>query len=201
MQASFVIARVRGLELPALRLRATTGGLVDLRELAAGLLALYVYPQMAGPDVQLPAAWDRTPGARGCTPQSCGFRDARDRLADLGVAVAGLSAQPHEQQLEAAARLELGFPLLADPDFRLHAELGLPTFSIDGAVFYRRVTLIAHRGRVVKVFYPVDPPAANAEEVLAWLEDRSLTESTILRPWTMSASRRSGPSTASTRAA
>ena len=201
MQASFVIARLRGLELPALRLPATTGGLVDLRELAAGLLVLYVYPQMAGPDVQLPAAWDDTPGARGCTPQSCGFRDARGRLAELGVTVAGLSAQAHEQQLEAATRLELGFPLLADPGFGLQAELGLPTFTIDDAAFYRRVTLVAHRGRIAKVFYPVDPPAANAAEVLAWLEDRSLTESTILRPWTMNESRRSGPSTASTPAA
>ena len=111
----------------------------------------------------------RSPGARGCTPQSCGFRDHAAELADHGARVAGLSAQTLEEQVEVAERLHLPFPVIADPERRLGAALGLPTFEFEGATLYKRVTLVLEAGLIAKVFYPVFPPDRNAEEVLAWL--------------------------------
>ncbi|HEX2044465.1 MAG TPA: peroxiredoxin [Gaiellaceae bacterium] len=158
-----------GAELPPLSFPATTGGAVDLRELAALTLVLYLYPRTGRPDEEVPAGWDEIPGARGCTPQACDFRDHHAELADLGVRVAGLSAQTSKDQREAAERLRLPFPLLADPELRLAAALGLPTFTFEGARLYKRLTLVARAGRVAKAFYPVFPPDGNAEQVLAWL--------------------------------
>jgi peroxiredoxin len=119
--------------------------------------------------VPLLPGWDETPGARGCTPQSCGFRDA---YPELGVPVAGLSAQTLADQLEFAERNAMPFPVIADPDRRLGAALRLPTFEIAGLTLYKRVTLVAERGRIEKVFYPVFPPDRNAADVLAWLKAR-----------------------------
>ena len=158
-----------GLRLPALSFPATTGGFTDLAELAAGLLALFVYPRTGRPGVDAPAGWDEFPGARGCTPQSCGFRDLRTEFDAVGCRVAGLSSQTPEYQLEAWERLHLGFPLLADPDFRLAAALDIPTFTFDGMRLYSRLALVARGGEIVKVFYPVFPPDRNAADVLAWL--------------------------------
>jgi peroxiredoxin len=157
-----------GLELPALSFPATTGGTLSLRR-EKGLLVLYLYPRTGRPGSDPPAGWDETPGARGCTPQSCAFRDQLDELAVTGARVAGLSAQPAEEQREAAERLGLGFPLLSDPDLRLAAVLRLPTFEFEGVRLYKRLTLVARAARIVKVFYPVFPPDRNAADVLAWL--------------------------------
>lgn len=157
-----------GQELPRLRLESSQGR-VDLGELAAGRLVLYIYPQTGRPDRPTPAGWDQLPGARGCTPQSCGFRDHAAELAALGARVAGLSAQRLEEQVEFSKRNHMPFPVIADPARELAASLGLPTFEFDGATLYKRVTLIIERRAIVKVFYPVFPPDRNAEAVLAWL--------------------------------
>jgi peroxiredoxin len=153
-----------GRELPDLRLESSTGT-VNVRDFAV----IYVYPRSGKPGVPSLPGWDETPGARGCTPQSCAFRDLHP---DLGVPVAGLSAQPLEDQLEFAARNRMPFPVIADPRLELGAALGLPTFEIAGHTLYKRITLIAEDARVVKVFYPVFPPDENAADVLRWLRSR-----------------------------
>jgi peroxiredoxin len=159
-----------GLRLPSLSFPATTGGSLNLGELAAELLALFVYPRTGRPGEESPPGWDEIPGARGCTPQSCGFRDLRAEFEALNCRVAGLSAQTADYQREAAERLRLGYPLLADPELRLAAALDLPTFIFDGVRLYSRLALVARGGEIVKVFYPVFPPDRNAADVLAWLQ-------------------------------
>lgn len=162
-------AHLPGRELPALSFRATSGPPVDLREASAGTLVLYLYPRTGLPGVESPPGWDEIPGARGCTPQSCSFRDHHAELTRLGAQVAGLSAQTTEYQREAVERLHLPFPLLSDPELRLAAALELPTFEVEGARLYRRLTLVARAGAIAKAFYPVFPPDRNADEVIAWL--------------------------------
>jgi len=157
-----------GLAIPPLVLDSSQGP-VDLGDLAAGLAVLYVYPRTGRPDREVPAGWDAIPGARGCTPQSCGFRDHAAELAAHGARVAGLSSQTLEEQVELAERLHMPFPVIADPDRRLGEALNLPTFEFEGATLYKRATLILEAGRIAKVFYPVFPPDRNAEEVLTWL--------------------------------
>jgi peroxiredoxin len=158
-----------GIAVPSLVLDSSQGP-VDLAELAAGRAVLYVYPRTGRPGREPSPEWDATPGARGCTPQSCGFRDHAGELAERGALVAGLSAQTLEEQRELAERLHMPFPVVADPGRRLGAAIGLPTFEFDGATLYRRVTLVLEAGRVARVFYPVFPPDRNAQEVLAWLD-------------------------------
>jgi len=168
-----VLQRLVGANLPALTLESTDGS-VDLADLGRDLLVLFVYPHATGlPDAPVPG-WDLIPGARGCTAQSCAFRDEHHRLLALGAMLCGLSVQTSDEQREFAARVGLNYRLISDPDRRLAAVLGLPTFSVAGRTFYKRLTLIAARGRVVKVFYPVAEPERNAAEVAAWLanEDR-----------------------------
>ncbi len=157
-----------GARIPDLTLDSSQGP-VDLSALAAERLVLYVYPRTGRPGEPLPTGWNEIPGARGCTPQSCGFRDHAEELAELGARVAGVSTQTLGEQIEFAERERMPFPVLADPDRRLGAALGLPTFEVDGMTLYKRLALIAERGTVVKVFYPVFPPDRNAQEVLAWL--------------------------------
>lgn len=161
-----------GLEIPAgLALPSTQGGEVDLAEAAAmpGRLVAYVYPRTGVPGEPSPAGWDDIPGARGCTPQSCAFRDALAEFGRLGATVVGISAQSPAEQAEFAAREQIPFPLLADPGLELAAALRLPTFEVEGMTLYRRLTLVAEGGRVVRAFYPVFPPDRNAAEVLGWL--------------------------------
>ena len=153
-----------GMELPDLVLDSSQGP-VNVRDFTV----IYVYPRSGRPDRPLLAGWDETPGARGCTPQSCAFRD---RYPELGVPVAGLSAQTLDDQLEFAERNRMPFPVIADPERKLGAALGLPTFDIAELTLYKRITLVAEDARIVKVFYPVFPPDANAGEVLAWLTSR-----------------------------
>jgi peroxiredoxin len=161
-----------GLEVPRLSLESTDGELDFARE-AEGLLVLYVYPRTGRPGTEPPAGWDETPGARGCTPQSCGYRDHGAELRALGARVVGLSAQTLADQREAVERLGLPHPVVADPELRLAAALDLPTFEFDGRRLYKRLALVAEQGRIVKVFYPVYPPDENAAEVVAWLRERS----------------------------
>jgi peroxiredoxin len=155
--------------LPLLVLPSTSGEAVDLADAARHTLVLYVYPGTGVPGRPLPAGWDEIPGARGCTPQSCAFRDRARQLEDLGASVFGLSAQSLAEQREFAEREHIPYPLLHDGEFRLAEKLGLPSFEVDGGRYYRRLTLIARQGRIAKVFYPVFPPQENAAEVAAWL--------------------------------
>ena len=154
-----------GLELPDLALESSAGR-VSVRDFAV----LYVYPRSGKPGVPLLPGWDETPGARGCTPQSCAFRDL---YPELGVPVAGLSAQTLDDQVEFAERNRMPFPVIADPEMRLGAALQLPMFEIAGHTLYKRLTLIANNARVVKVFYPVFPPDENAGDVLRWLRSNA----------------------------
>ena len=160
-----------GRTIPPLTLPSSQGS-VDLAAFAAGVGVLYVYPRTGRPDRPVPEGWDAIPGARGCTPQSCAFRDHAAELEELGARVAGLSAQPLVEQEEAATRLALPYPVIADPDLRLKGALGLPTFVFEGAELYRRVTLVFERGDVGHVLYPVFPPDRNAADVVAWLRER-----------------------------
>lgn len=164
-------AHLEGRRLPALPLPATDGRTVQLSTLH-GLQVIYIYPMTGRPGVPLPEGWDAIPGARGCTPQSCAFRDHHAELAALGAGVFGLSTQDSDDQREAATRLHLPFPLLSDRDLALRDALSLPVFEADGRLLYRRLTLIADAARIVKVFYPVFPPDRNAAEVVAWLRAR-----------------------------
>ena len=160
-----------GMEIPPL-VRPSTQGPLDLAELAAATLALYVYPRTGVPGEPPLPDWDLIPGALGCTAQSCAFRDRSAEVTARGAWLAGLSAQSLEEQREFAARNEIPFPLVSDPDLHVARALGLPTFTAAGLTLYRRVTLIAEGGRIVKVFYPVFPPELNAVDVLAWLDSR-----------------------------
>ncbi len=162
-----------GTAMPERMLLATIGEAVSLSDLAQGTLVLYVYPGTGVPGRPLPAGWNQIPGARGCTPQSCAFRDLAQELASLGASVFGLSAQGLAELREFAEREHIPYPLLHDGGFLLAAELGLPTFEAGGERYYRRLTLIARRGRIQKVFYPVFPPQDNASEVAAWLRQHS----------------------------
>jgi peroxiredoxin len=159
---------LRGARIPSLVLDSSQGP-VDLAELCAELGVLYVYPRTGKPGVESLPGWDEFPGARGCTPQSCAFRDHAPELAGLGAVVAGLSAQALEDQIEFAERTHMPYPVLADPDLRAAQSLGLPTFSIAGHRLYRRLALVARSGRIEKVFYPVFPPDRNAADVVAYL--------------------------------
>lgn len=159
-----------GGELPALSLTATAGGSVDLADVGAeGTAVLFIYPRTGRPGEPLPPGWDLVPGARGCTPQSCAFRDLHGEFTDKGVEVLGLSAQSPEDQAEFAERVHLPFPVLSDPELRLAEALALPTFEVAGMTLYKRVTLVIRDGRIARAFYPVFPPDRNAGEVLAWL--------------------------------
>ena len=157
--------------VPELTLDSSDGP-VDLRDLGAELAVLYVYPRTGIPGRPTPAGWNAIPGARGCTPQSCAFRDHASQLAVLGARVAGLSAQTLAEQQDFARREHMPFPVIADPDRLLGAELRLPTFEFQGLELYRRVTLILEHGRIAEVFYPVFPPDRNAADVVAWLGER-----------------------------
>jgi peroxiredoxin len=150
----------------------TTEGELNLAAAAADLLLLYVYPRTGRPGIEPPAGWDETPGARGCTPQACGFRDHGEELRELGATVVGLSAQTIDEQREAADRLQLLHAVAADPELRVADALRLPTFEFDGRRLYKRLTLVAEEGRIVKVFYPVFPPDENAAEAVVWLRGR-----------------------------
>jgi peroxiredoxin len=160
-----------GAELPSMSLPVAGGGQFDLRGSdAAGTLVAFVYPRTGTPGKGLPPGWDDIPGARGCTPQSCAFRDRHDDLAELGATVVGISAMDPAQQAAFAEREEIPYPLLNDGPLALRDQLGLPTFDVHGMTLYKRLTFVAEGGRIEKVFYPVFPPDANAEQVERYLK-------------------------------
>jgi peroxiredoxin len=161
-----------GMELPSVVLESSRGP-VDVAELGVGLGVLYVYPRTGVPGQPLLPGWNEIPGARGCTPQSCGFRDHAGELAAAGARVAGVSSQTLAEQVEFAQRNHMPFPVLADPELLLRDALGLPTFETSGLTLYKRLALVARNGRIEKVFYPVFPPDRSAADVVAWLESRN----------------------------
>jgi peroxiredoxin len=165
-------AHLTGMAMPALELPSTDGRpyRVDRVPDGATRLVLYAYPRTGRPgEDPLVPDWDAVPGARGCTPESCGFRDHAADLASAGAAVAGLSTQDTAYQAEAVRRLRLPFPLLSDVDLRLAGALRLPTFEAAGHRLLRRLTLVVRDGVVEHVFYPAFPPDRHAEQVLDWL--------------------------------
>jgi peroxiredoxin len=162
-----------GSALPDVSLPSTRGGELSLAAAARNLVVAYVYPRTGTPGVAAPEGWDDIPGARGCTPQSCAFRDAQQELAHHGASLIGISTQTPEEQAEFAAREHIAYPLLSDHGLVLAERMGLPTFEAGGLALYKRLTFVAEQGRIVNVFYPVFPPDRNADEVLAWLEARA----------------------------
>lgn len=162
-----------GSPVPALSLPSTQGGSFDLARGAAGLLVAYVYPRTGVPGQPLPSGWDDIPGARGCTPQSCSYRDALAEFTGLGAEIVGISAQSAAEQSEFSQREHIPFPLLSDPDLRLAELLRLPTFDAGGMTLYKRLTFVVVADEIVKAFYPVFPPDRDASEVLNWLRNRS----------------------------
>jgi peroxiredoxin len=162
-----------GMRIPSVPLISISGDTVDLSALS-GKTVVYCYPMTGRPDRDPPQGWDEIPGARGCTPQSCSFRDHHAELRDLDARVFGLSTQDTEYQKEAAGRLHLPFQLLSDEKLAFAEALSLPAFEAEGMIVLKRLTLVIEDGRIEKVFYPVFPPSKNAEEVLAWLrQERS----------------------------
>jgi len=159
-----------GMRVPELGLMATDGATVNLANLS-GRTVVYAYPRTGEPGKPMIDGWDAIPGARGCTPQSCAFRDHYAALKGLGVAhLFGLSTQNSDYQREAATRLHLPFAILSDAELELTRALKLPTFTIAGMTLMKRLTLVIDDGVITKVFYPVFPPDQNAEEVIAWLK-------------------------------
>jgi peroxiredoxin len=158
-----------GMRLPALALAATDGSTVDLSALR-GRTVVYVYPRTGRPGQELPDGWDAIPGARGCTPQSCSFRDHHAELRQLGVArVFGLSTQDGDYQREAVERLHLPFPILSDAELKMTRGLNLPTFTVAGMTLLKRMVFVIDNGVMTKVFYPVFPPDKSAQQVVDWL--------------------------------
>lgn len=161
--------------VPAVTLRATDGTAVDLSD-RSGRIVVYCYPKTGRPDRDvIPDGWEEIPGARGCTPESCGFRDHYQELLDRGVSeVYGLSVQSTSYQREARDRLQLPFELLSDSSFEFADRLDLPTFEAGGERLLERLTLVLLDGRIEHVFYPVFPPDEHAAEVRRWLDEHPL---------------------------
>ncbi len=160
-----------GLSLPSVTLTATNGEQITLDQIS-GRVVIYIYPMTGRPDVALPDGWEQVPGARGCTPQSCSFRDHYQELQALNSQVYGLSTQDTDYQKEAKARLHLPFEMLSDQGLILQEKLNLPMMDsslVAGLKLYKRLTLIAVDGKIEKVFYPVFPPDKNIDDVLGWL--------------------------------
>jgi peroxiredoxin len=162
-----------GATMASVPLPATDGRVVDLAALA-GRSVVYAYPRTGQPGIDNPPGWDLIPGARGCTPQSCSFRDHFAELKALGVAqLFGLSTQDPAYQREAAERLHLPFAILSDEPLALTRAMNLPTFATNGMTLLKRFTLVIDDAIVKHVFYPVFPPDRSAADVIAWLSARN----------------------------
>jgi peroxiredoxin len=166
-------AHLVGMAMPQIRLASTADHDVDLGALGEGRTIIYCYPRTGRPGEALPNGWDEIPGARGCTPEACAFRDHAAELTALGASVFGVSTQDTAYQRELAERLHLPFAILSDADLALTSALRLPTFEVDGMCLIKRLTLVVHAGAIEHVFYPVFPPDAHAVEVAAWLRHRT----------------------------
>jgi peroxiredoxin len=162
---------LHGARLPAVSLPSTSGRTVNLGALPE-LTVIYCYPRTGRPDVEIPKGWNQIPGARGCTPQACAFRDHYQALRQLGAQVFGVSTQTIDDQREAVERLHLPMELLSDTELRFARALRLPTFEVESMVLIKRLTLVALHGRIIKLFYPVFPPDKNAEDVIAWIQQQ-----------------------------
>jgi len=165
-----------GAALPSTALPSTGGGLVKFDDAAVSLAVVYCYPRTGRPEALAlggTASWNAIPGARGCTPQSCAYRDKYRDLHELGAVVYGLSTQPTDYQLEAVSRLHLPFPLLSDAAGEFSALLKLPWFEVEGERLLKRLTLIIRRGRIAHCIYPVFPPDQDAENVIAWIREHA----------------------------
>lgn len=165
-----------GMELPDLELPSTRGRLVPIRRLGEGYAIFYFYPRTGLPDQDPPgglAAWDSIPGARGCTPQACAYRDHHQELRERDAQVFGVSTQTTAYQREMAERLHLPFEVLSDAGLALARALRLPTFTVSGIEVIRRLTLITRGGRIEACFYPVFPPDADAGRILEWIDQRA----------------------------
>ena len=167
---------LRHMPMPQISLRSTAGRMVDLSALSAPRTVLYCYPMTGVPGKPLPEGWDHIPGARGCTPQTCGFRDRYQELMELRTDVFGLSTQTTEYQVEMADRLHVPFEILSDADFRLCNALRLPTFEVDAMRLLKRLALVVRHGRVEHVLYPVFPPNQSADQVLHWLRSNPIEQ-------------------------
>ena len=161
---------LKGMAIPDLELPSTSNRRVNLAKLTAPCVVVYCYPMTGRPDRRLPAGWDDIPGARGCTPETCGFRDHHKDLAKLHADVYGVSTQSTDYQQEMVKRLEVPFEVLSDETFAFTRALKLPTFTVEGMTLLKRLTLIVRGGKIEKVFYPVFPPDRHADEVMAWLK-------------------------------
>jgi peroxiredoxin len=166
---------LRNMPMPQVSLCSTAGRMVDLSDLSAPRAVIYCYPMTGVPGKPLPEGWDMIPGARGCTPQACSFRDRHLELSQLKADVFGFSTQTTEYQREMADRLHLPFEVLSDAEFKLCDALRLPTFEVDEMRLVKRLTLIVRGGRIEHVFYPVFPPNESAEHVLLWLKDHPIS--------------------------
>jgi peroxiredoxin len=161
------------MQLPPIELPSTEGGRVALSDLVTRTV-VFIYPSMGGIDGALLEEWTAMPGARGCTPEACGFRDQLGAFRSARVDVIGLSGQPAKEQRDAVKRLRLPYPLLSDEQLQLAMSLGLPTFEFHGRTYVKRVTLVVSRGGVETALYPVFPPDQAAEQALAWLADNPI---------------------------
>jgi peroxiredoxin len=159
-----------GMRLPDLSLPSTRNRRVNLSKVSARRVVVYAYPMTGRPGVTLPQGWDDIPGARGCTLETCGFRDHHADLGKLQTEVYGVSVQTTEYQQEMVERLKVPFEVLSDAEMALVRALKLPTFTAGGMTLIKRLTIVASGGRIEHVFYPVFPPDRHAEEVIAWLK-------------------------------
>jgi peroxiredoxin len=160
---------LKGMRIPKISLHATTGKKLNPGDIQ-GRLVIYCYPMTGQPNVALPEGWDQIPGARGCTPQSCSYRDHYQELSSLGVQVMGLSVQSHHYQLEMVDRLHLPFPVLSDENYQFQQALHLPTFTAAGMTLLKRITLIANDGLIEAVHYPIFPSDSDPAWVIHYLK-------------------------------
>lgn len=158
-----------GKDLPGLALRSTSGREVRVDQASQNRSVFFFYPRTGRPGQPIPPTWDQIPGARGCTPHSCGYRDRFGEFRQRGIDVYGVSSQDTEYQRELVRRTKLPYEILSDEQFRLTDALRLPTFLFEGSRLIKRLAFVARMGRIEKVFYPVFPPDKNAEVVLDWL--------------------------------
>ena len=166
-----------GMAVPKVELRSTKDRWVDLSAQTAPRVVVYCYPRTGVPGQPLLPGWDAIPGARGCTPETCGFRDHHKDLQKLGAEVFGLSTQTTEYQKEMVERLHVPCEVLSDVDLVFVHALRLPTFDIEGMTLVKRLTLVLSRQHIEKVFYPIFPPDTHAAEVVEWLRLHPLPES------------------------
>jgi hypothetical protein len=157
------------MRIPSLALTTTHGQLMNLGDIK-GKLVIYCYPMTGQPNVALPDGWDQIPGARGCTPQSCSYRDHYEELQALGAQVIGLSVQHTDYQKEMVDRLHLPFPVVSDSEYQFQKALNLPTFLAAGMTLLKRVTLIANDSVISAVHYPIFPSDSDASWVIDYLK-------------------------------